>query len=124
MVGRSQRHRVYIAGGDSAGKGLAEGQPAIVYIQQNALSQAFAVPVGATGGPLKGSTIAGDPPVLFPPPKGVLAEREQEEEKAEKQPTYTDPGQFNLSGNPHYIDLPPADTVEPEEPPVKPEEPP
>src|SRR5262245_26001761 len=71
---RSQRHRIYIQGSDVTGKGLAEGQPAIVYIQQAAAVQPFAVPVGPTGGTLKGSTLAGYYPTSIPAPKLMEAD--------------------------------------------------
>lgn len=123
-MGRSQRHKVLIQGTDSAGKGLSEKQPAIVYIRQNAASQTLTVPIGPTGGPLQGSSMAGFPPTLIPAP-GVLAERDEELREGEGE--WETPGQFNLSGNPIYTDLPPAGTAEelpPIEPPVEPEEPP
>src|SRR5580765_6434892 len=100
-MSRSQRHAVYIKGTDAAGKGVAEGVAARVYVQQFIASQAFAVPLGPPSGPLKGSSLAGYPPTALPAPKGVLEDLSEGGE-------LTDPGQFNLSGNPHYIDLPPA----------------
>jgi hypothetical protein len=104
-MSRSQRHKVIIQGTDSAGKGLSEKQPAIVYIQQFAASQAFAVPIGPSGGPLQGSSVAGFPPTLIPPPTGLM--RADAELTAEG--GFSDPGQFNLSGNPIHQDLPPAE---------------
>jgi len=105
-MGRSQRHRVLIQNTDSTGKGLAEKQPAPVYINQYANSQAFAVPVGPAGGSLQGSSMAGYPPVLIPAP-GALEERSAE--VREGSGDFASPGQFNLSGNPIYESLPPAD---------------
>jgi hypothetical protein len=88
---------------DAAGKGLSEKQPANPYIIQYANSLPFTVPVGAPGGPLKGSSMAGFPPTLIPPP-GLLAERDAE---ARAEADFGAPGQFNLSGNPVHTDLPP-----------------
>jgi len=105
-MGRSQRHKVIIQGEDSTGKGLSEKQPAIVYIQQFAASQAFSVPVGQAGGPLKGSTTAGFPPTLIPAP-GLLEQQNAELREGEGD-AFGTPGQFNLSGNPIYQDLPPS----------------
>jgi len=100
--GRSQRHKITIQRTDSAGKGLSEKQPANPYIIQYANSQAFTVPVGPSGGPLQGSSMAGFPPTLIPLP-GLLAERSAE---LTAEGDFSDPGQFNLSGNPIYTDLP------------------
>src|SRR5262245_61641520 len=105
-MGRSQRHAVLIKGTDASGKGLSEKQPAIVYIQQFAASQAFTVPVGPSGGPLKGSSLAGFPPTTMPPPTGTFAMLDERAEMTGS--AFTDPGQFNLSGNPIYEDLPPT----------------
>jgi len=116
-MGRSQRHSVIIRGTDAAGKGLAEKQPAPVYIQQFLASQAFAVPVGASGGPLQGSTIAGFPPTLIPAP-GLAAARDAELNAAGD---FSGPGQFNISGNPIYQDLPPAGGTTPPDEGTKPE---
>ena len=104
-MGRSQRHKVLIQNTDSAGKGLSEKQPAPVYINQFANSQAFTVPTGAPGGPLQGSSMAGFPPTLIPLP-GLKSERGAE---LQAEGAFTEPGQFNLSGNPVYESLPPAD---------------
>lgn len=104
-MSRSQRHKVIVQGTDSAGKGLSEKQPAIVYIRQYAASQAFTVPIGSSGGPLQGASTAGFPPTLIPAP-GVLAERDGE--LLEGEGGFGDPGQFNLSGNPIHTDLPAA----------------
>jgi len=102
-MGRSQRHKVIIQATDSTGKGLSEKQPAPRYVNQFANSQAFSVPTGAPGGPLQGSSMAGFPPTLIPLPgsdegrdAGVHAEAGE----------FTDPGQFNLSGNPIHTSLP------------------
>ena len=105
-MGRSQRHMVIIQGTDSAGKGLSEKQPAIVYIRQFAASQAFTVPLGPPSGPLKGSSLAGFPPTLFPAP-GLDEQRSAELQTEGGQ--FTDSGQFNLSGNPKYASLPPPE---------------
>jgi IPT/TIG domain len=114
-MGRSQRHSVYIRGTDASGKGLAEKQPAIVYIQQYAASQALTVPLGPPSGPLKGSTLAGFPPTLIPAPGLDAMELTATGE-------FTDPGQFNLSGNPLFQDLPATggEPPEPIDPPVEP----
>jgi len=115
-MGRSQRHKVIIQGEDSCGKGLSEKQPALRYINQYANSQAFTVPTGPAGGPLQGSTTAGFPPVLIPPPTAQM------NAELRAAGAFTDPGQFNLSGNPIYTDLPDPGTGEggfpPEETPV------
>jgi IPT/TIG domain len=117
-MGRSQRHSVYIRGTDASGKGLSEKQPAIVYIQQYAASQALAVPLGPPSGPLKGSSLAGFPPTLIPAP-GLDEQRDAELTAAGE---FTDPGQFNFSGNPIYEDLPATggEPPEPIDPPVEP----
>lgn len=109
-MSRSQRHAVYIKGTDACGKGVAEGVAAPVYVQQFIATLPFTVPVGPAGGPLKGSTTAGFPPTALPSPKGV--EGMMAESMAEGG-DLTDPGQFNLSGNPSYISLPPADGTAP-----------
>jgi len=111
-MGRSQRHKVIIQNTDSAGKGLSEKQPAPRYINQFANSQAFSVPTGPTGGPLKGSSMAGFPPTLIPLP-GVMSERDVELHAAGE---FSDPGQFNLSGNPIYTSLPEASAPLPPNP--------
>jgi hypothetical protein len=103
-MARSQRHKVIIQGVDAAGKGVAEKQAAPVYIQQYLASQAFTVPLGPPSGPLKGSSLAGFPPTLIPAP-GMVEAREAELHAAGE---FSDPDQFNLSGNPTYQDLPPA----------------
>ena len=105
-MGRSQRHKVIIQATDSTGKGLSEKQPALRYVNQYANSQAFSVPIGEAGGPLKGSSMAGFPPTLIPLPG--LEEQRGAELQAEG--AFTDPGQFNLSGNPIYTSLPEGGT--------------
>lgn len=100
-MGRSQRHMVIIQGTDAAGKGLSEKQPAPRYVNQFANSQAFSVWSGPAGGPLQGSSMVGFPPTLIPPPTGTF-----NAELLEGEGEFTDPGQFNLSGNPIYMDLP------------------
>jgi hypothetical protein len=106
-MARSQRHAVYIKGVDAAGKGVAEGVAAPVYVQQFNASQALTVPVGPTSGsPLKGSSLAGYPPTALPAPKDVMGRTAVGGE-------LTDPGQLNLSGNPHYISFPPAGEASP-----------
>ena len=111
-MGRSQRHKITVQRTDSAGKGLTQKQPANPYIIQYANTQPFTVPFGAPGGPLQGSSMAGFPPTLIPPP-GLLAELEGE---LGKTTDFSQPGQFNLSGNPIYADLP-----APDQPPTGPE---
>ncbi len=111
-MGRSQRHKVIIQYTDSAGKGLSEKQPALRYINQYENSQAFSNFSGPTSGPLKGSTMAGFPPTLIPLP-GAAAEMDAE---LNATGDFSEPGQFNLSGNPIYTDLPASN--EPEPPPV------
>jgi IPT/TIG domain len=110
-MARSQRHAVYIKGVDAAGKGVAEGVAAPVYVQQFIASQALTVPLGPPSGPLKGSNLAGFPPTALPGPKEGDEARATVEGDA-----LTDPGQLNLSGNPHYISLPPAGGTAPEPP--------
>ena len=104
-MGRSQRHKVFIQGTDSNGKGLSEKQPALRYVIQFAASQAFSVPAGPTGGPLQGSSVAGFPPTLIPLPTSDTRSDAELHAAGE----FSDPGQFNLSGNPRYTSLPPAD---------------
>lgn len=109
-MGRSQRHKVIIQNTDSTGKGLSEKQPAPRYVNQYAASQAFSVPTGAPGGPLQGSSMAGFPPTLIPLPG--LDEQFKAETQAEG--GFSDPGQFNLSGNPIHTSLPEASGPYPE----------
>lgn len=101
-MSRSQRHKVVIQATDSDGKGLAEKQPASPFIIQYANSQAFSVPVGPSGGPLQGSSMAGYPPTLIPAP-GLLTERADE---LSAEGDFESPGQFDLSGNPVHTSLP------------------
>lgn len=112
-MARSQRHAVYIKGVDASGKGVASGVAAPVYVQQFNASQSLTVPLGPPSGPLKGSSLAGFPPTALPGPKEGdptgLSVRADEGE-------LTDPGQFNLSGNPNYISLPPEGGSAPEPP--------
>jgi IPT/TIG domain-containing protein len=113
-MSRSQRHKVIIQGTDSAGKGLSEKQPALRYVNQYANSQAFSVWSGPPGGPLQGSSMVGFPPTLIPAP-GLMAEREAE---VTATGNFSDPGQFDNTGNPIHQDLPasnePAPGPEPE----------
>ena len=107
-MSRSQRHAVYIKGVDAAGKGVAEGVGAPVYVQQFRASQAFTVPAGPPSGPLKGSSLAGFPPTALPGPK-----EGDPEGRTFTGDEWSDPGQLNLSGTPHYISLPPAGEAQP-----------
>jgi hypothetical protein len=87
-----------------------------VYVQQFIASQAFTVPLGPPSGPLKGSNLAGFPPTALPAPKeGEILGRGTFTAVGGE---LTDPGQLNLTGNPHYISLPPAGESTPPEPPV------
>jgi hypothetical protein len=116
-MSRSQRHAVYIKGVDASGKGVAEGVAAPVYVQQFLVPTAFVVPLGPPSGPLKGSSLAGFPPTALPAPKAgeeVLGRGTFTAVGGE----LTDPGQLNLTGNPHYISLPPAAESTPPEPPI------
>ena len=109
-MSRSQRHKVIIQGTDSSGKGMSEKQPALRYINQYANSVAFSVPTGAVGGPLQGSSTAGFPPTLIPPPTSLmLAEFEAGED-------FSSPGQFDNTGNPIHESLPASNEPTPEPP--------
>jgi hypothetical protein len=62
----SQRHRQIVLNYGAACTAIAEKQPAAGYLRQQ--PGPYTVPVGPTGGPLKGSSLAGPPPAAIPAP--------------------------------------------------------
>jgi hypothetical protein len=109
-MSRSQRHKIIVQGTDSAGKGLSEKQPALRYVNQYANSQAFSVWFGPAGGPLQGSSMVGFPPTLIPPPSQMAA---YDAELTPAAGGFSDPGQFDNTGNPIYQSLPESNVPNP-----------